>query len=137
MAVAATAVSLVRRGSPRRALFVAATAASRAAPPAAAAAPPPPWFVYVLDVGGKALYTGVTTDVQRRVREQAGGRRGAKALRGARGNLTLVLVEEATDRSAALRREAAIKRLPRHKKLELVARAAREATPPDASPGVQ
>lgn len=68
------------------------------------------WHLYLIETASGALYTGVTTDVQRRLGEHASGR-GAKALRG-RGPLVLVHHETVGTRSEALRLEAAIKRLP-------------------------
>jgi len=73
-------------------------------------APPSPcWYLYVIETAGGALYTGITTDVARRLAEHAAGR-GAKALRG-RGPLTLLHQETVGSRSEALRLEAAVKRL--------------------------
>ena len=77
------------------------------------------WWVYILRCGDGTLYTGIATDVERRFREHADGR-GAKYTRG-RGPLTLVYREAQSDKGAALRREAAIKRLPRAEKLALIA----------------
>ena len=64
------------------------------------------------------LYTGSTTDVARRLREHQNGT-GAKYTR-TRPPVTLAYTEEAPDRSAAQRREAAIKKLPRKRKLALI-----------------
>lgn len=77
------------------------------------------WQVYMLRCRGGALYTGVTTDVARRLKAHNAGR-GAAYLR-LNGPGELVYLEHAPGRSQALKREAAIKRLPRRKKLELVA----------------
>ena len=79
------------------------------------------WFVYVLRCGDGSLYTGVATDVTRRLAEHASGR-GAKYTRG-RGPLTLVHVEGKRTRGSAQKREAALKALPRARKLVLLARA--------------
>ena len=67
---------------------------------------------------GTAAFTGSTTDVARRLRGHQIGT-GAKYTRS-RPPVTLAYTEEAPDRSAALRREAAIKKLPRRQKLELI-----------------
>ncbi|TFH85940.1 GIY-YIG nuclease family protein [Billgrantia azerbaijanica] len=69
---------------------------------------PPCWHLYVIETAGGALYTGITTDVARRLAEHAAGR-GAKALRG-RGPLRLIHQEAVGSRSEALRLEAAVKR---------------------------
>lgn len=69
------------------------------------------WFVYILRCADGTLYTGVTTDPARRLREHnAGGRLGARYTR-ARRPLELAHCEVAASRSEACRREAAIKKL--------------------------
>lgn len=77
------------------------------------------WFVYIARCGDGSLYTGVTTDVERRRAEHAAGK-GAAYTRG-RGRIRIVHVEEAPTKGAALSREYAIKQLPRPQKLELIA----------------
>ena len=77
------------------------------------------WFVYILRCGDGTLYTGVTDDVQRRLAAHRAGK-GAKYTRG-RGPPELVYTQEQPDKSAALKREAAIKRLSRAEKLALIA----------------
>ena len=81
-------------------------------------------FVYMLRCGDGSLYTGSTTDLRRRLAAHNGGQ-GAKYTRS-RLPVELVYQEEAPDQSAALRREAAIKRMTRQQKLGLV----REQIPP-------
>lgn len=76
------------------------------------------WYVYILRCGDGTLYTGTTDDVERRLAVHRAGR-GAKYTRG-RAPLELVYTETCADRSAALRREYAIKQLPREKKLRLI-----------------
>ena len=76
------------------------------------------WYVYMLRCGDGSLYTGCTDNVERRLAVHQSGK-GAKYTRS-RLPLKLVYQEEAADRSAALRREAAIKALPRAKKLALL-----------------
>ena len=79
-----------------------------------------PWSVYIIESTTGTLYTGVSTDVQRRFREHAQGRRGARYFRGAKPR-SVVFVEDGHTRSSACRREAAIKRLSRAAKLALIA----------------
>lgn len=67
------------------------------------------WYLYVVETAGGALYTGISTNVERRLQTHSSGR-GARALRG-RGPLTLRHVEAVGSHGDALRREAAIKRL--------------------------
>lgn len=75
------------------------------------------WYVYILRCKDGTLYTGMTDDVPRRLAAHRAGK-GAKYTRG-RSPLELVYREECTDRSAALRREIAVKRLTRQEKLNL------------------
>ena len=76
------------------------------------------WYVYMLRCRDGSLYTGCTDDVERRVVVHNSGK-GAKYTRS-RLPVTLVYQESAADKSAALRREAAIKRLPRCGKIALL-----------------
>ena len=76
------------------------------------------WYVYILRCGDGTLYTGVTDNVPRRLAAHRAGR-GAKYTRG-RGPLELAYTEEVPDQSAALRREAAIKKLGRREKEQLI-----------------
>ena len=76
------------------------------------------WYLYVLRCGDGTLYTGITTDVQARFAQHQAGK-GAKYTRG-RGPLELVYTEECDDHSAALKRELAIKALPREKKEKMI-----------------
>jgi uncharacterized protein (TIGR02453 family) len=78
-----------------------------------------PWFVYVARCGDGSLYTGVTTDPAARERAHNAGR-GAAYTRS-RPPVTLVRLEPAAGRGAALRRELAIKRLTRKEKEAMVA----------------
>lgn len=84
-----------------------------------AAMPAADWFVYLLRCADGTLYAGITTDLQRRLAEHNAGT-GARYTR-ARLPLELAYAEPARDRSAASRREAEIKCLPRCAKLALVA----------------
>lgn len=84
-------------------------------------APDAAWWVYMLRCADGSLYTGITTDVTRRVVEHNGGSgTGARYTRGRRP-VQLVYVEAAASRAEAARREAAIKRLDRTHKLALCA----------------
>ena len=74
--------------------------------------------MYILRCRDGSLYTGVTNDLRRRLAAHRAGT-GAAYTRS-RAPLRLVYTERARDRSAAQRREAAIKRLPRPAKLALV-----------------
>lgn len=76
------------------------------------------WTVYILRCGDGTLYTGCTSDLPRRLSAHQSGR-GAKYTRS-RLPVVLAYREEAADKSSALRREAAIKRLDRREKLALI-----------------
>lgn len=80
---------------------------------------PRAWCVYLLRCADGTLYAGATSDVERRVKQHGAGK-GAAYTR-ARLPVELAYVEPAADRSAALRREAALKKLTRAQKLALVA----------------
>ncbi|MBA3521365.1 MAG: TIGR02453 family protein, partial [Gemmatimonadales bacterium] len=84
------------------------------------------WFVYLAECGDGSLYTGITTDPGRREPAHNAGR-GAAYTR-ARRPVRLVHVEPAGDRGAALRREAAIKRLTRTQKDRMMALSTAEFT---------
>jgi putative endonuclease len=75
-------------------------------------------YVYVLECADGSLYTGYTTDVQRRVREHDAGE-GAKYTRG-RTPVELVHTESYASKSAAMSREYEIKQLSRAAKERLV-----------------
>lgn len=79
------------------------------------------WFVYMVRCRDDSLYTGITTDLQRRINEhnQGNTKSGAKFTRS-RQPVTLVYQEPATNRSEATRREMAIKSLNRQQKLALI-----------------
>ncbi|MBB5322034.1 GIY-YIG nuclease family protein [Marinobacter oulmenensis] len=78
------------------------------------------WHLYLIRTASGSLYTGITTDVQRRFAEhQAGAPRGARSLRG-KGPLTLVFHVPVGERSRALSLEWRVKRWPRARKEALV-----------------
>lgn len=78
------------------------------------------WYVYMVETRSGLLYTGVSTDVERRFREHcAGGARGAKFFRRDPAK-RLVWFEPCGDRSAASKRESQIKKLSRESKLKLI-----------------
>ena len=77
------------------------------------------WYVYMVRCAGGQLYTGWTNDPSARLKAHQSGR-GAKYTRS-RLPVELVYREPAADRSAALRREAAIKAMTRAEKLALLA----------------
>lgn len=77
------------------------------------------YVVYILRCADDSLYTGIATDVVRRLGEHNESDTGAKYTRGRRP-VTLVYSEKLPTRSLALKREAAIKQLSRTEKLALI-----------------
>jgi predicted GIY-YIG superfamily endonuclease len=89
------------------------------------------WFVYILECGDRTLYTGIATDLEKRLELHRRGT-GAKYTRG-RLPVALVYQESRPDRSSALKREAQLKRLGREAKLALInAPSARSARPAES-----
>ena len=76
------------------------------------------WYLYILRCKDDSLYTGITTDVEKRLEAHRTGK-GAKYTRG-RGPLELVYREECSDHSGALRREMEVKAMSREEKLKLI-----------------
>jgi putative endonuclease len=78
----------------------------------------PDWYVYILKCRDGSLYTGIATDVERRIADHLASK-GAKYLRG-RAPLKLVFKKQVGERGRALKVEHQVKRLPRHKKEALI-----------------
>ncbi len=76
------------------------------------------WFVYIIEANDKSLYTGITTDLERRFKQHLSGV-GAKYFKG-KVPVKIVYTELAVDRSAASIREAEIKKLKHSEKLHLI-----------------
>lgn len=77
------------------------------------------WFVYILECADNTLYTGVTTDIDRRLHEHNNSKAGARYTRGKRP-VKVVYQESAAHRSAACKREYEIKHLSRAQKQQLL-----------------
>jgi len=77
------------------------------------------WQVYIILGADSSLYTGITTDIDRRFRQHAAGK-GAKYFRG-RQPLQVVYLETGHSRSSAAGREAVIKAMSRADKVHLIA----------------
>ena len=78
------------------------------------------WTVYLLRCRDGSFYTGITNDLLRRLSRHAAGT--ASAYTRSRRPVRLVYQERQPSRSAALRREAALRRLPRTAKLAVLER---------------
>ena len=77
------------------------------------------YFVYILKCSDETLYTGITTDLKRRVDEHNNSDKGAKYTK-LRRPVELVHSEASEDRSSASKREYEIKKMSRVKKMELI-----------------
>ena len=77
-----------------------------------------PYFVYLLECEDGSLYTGITTDVERRFAEHKSGI-GSRFTRAKKAK-RIVYTEKQPNRSVAQKRESEIKRFPREKKLSLI-----------------
>lgn len=76
------------------------------------------YFLYLLQCADETLYTGITTDLERRIKEHNTSLRGAKYTRGRRP-VVLVYSQQFRSRSAASIAESRIKQLSRAEKLAL------------------
>ena len=79
---------------------------------------PRSWHVYILRCADATLYTGVTTELERRLEIHNESPRGAKYVRGRRPAV-LVYSRPMPNKSAALKEESRIKKLKRTDKLKL------------------
>jgi len=79
------------------------------------------WHVYMVECADKTLYSGITTDLERRIAEHNDSVKGSKYTRAKRP-VTLVYSEQLPDRSTASKREYELKQLSREEKLALVRR---------------
>ena len=77
-----------------------------------------PWSLYIIQCSDHSLYTGITTDISRRIKEH-NAKKGAFYTQN-KTPVTLVYQEAMANQSEARKREAAIKRLTREEKLELI-----------------
>lgn len=77
------------------------------------------WYVYIMECADTSLYTGITTDILRRVHEHNDTKKAAKYTR-ARQPVALVYSEKVLTRSEALIREAALKKYSRAQKMLLI-----------------
>ena len=81
----------------------------------------PPWWVYMVETQTGKLYTGITTDIERRFRQHCGELKGGARFFNSDAAKKIVYREGCTDRRHASQREAAIKRLHRNEKIQLIA----------------
>jgi len=76
------------------------------------------YYLYILKCSDQTLYTGITKDLERRLKEHNFSKLGAKYTNGRRP-VELIYSKRFANRSIALKEEAKIKKLPRQKKMEL------------------
>ncbi len=76
------------------------------------------WFLYIVECADASYYTGITTDIDRRIDEHNTGK-GAKYTQG-RGPVSVVYTEKFEDRSQASKREFEIKALTKEQKKKLI-----------------
>ena len=77
-----------------------------------------PWYLYVVCCSDSTLYTGITTDIKRRISQHNSGR-GAKYTKG-RGPVKLMHIRQYKNRSDASKAEAKFKKFKRTKKLQII-----------------
>ncbi len=77
------------------------------------------WYVYMLRCADDTIYTGVTNDLESRLKAHNGSKQGARYTRSRRP-VCLVYQERKRDKRSAMRREAAIKGLHRLEKIALI-----------------
>ena len=78
------------------------------------------WFVYLVRCSDQSLYTGITNNIERRLKQHNGLLAGGARYTAARRPVTLVYQEQATDRSQASKREYQLRKLSRDKKIQLI-----------------
>lgn len=74
------------------------------------------WFVYLVECSDKSIYTGITTDIDRRIKQHNSGKRGAKYTR-TRRPVKLYKSFQVASKSEALKLEYRIKQLSHNEKL--------------------
>jgi len=77
------------------------------------------WFVYIIQSEKGHLYTGITTDVERRFKEHSDSPKGAKYFRG-KVPVEVVFTKNFKDRSSASKFEAAVKKMTRINKIKMI-----------------
>ena len=78
------------------------------------------WRIYMVLCADGTLYTGITTDLERRLAQHNGIQKGGARYTRCRRPVELVWAERCDDRSGASRREYQVKRLSRQEKLTLI-----------------
>lgn len=82
------------------------------------------YYLYILKCADKTLYTGITTDLKRRIVEHNSTKLGARYT-SSRRPVKMVFCKKFKNRSSASKEEARIKKLKKYKKLELIKKSLR------------
>ena len=77
------------------------------------------WYVYIVECSDKTLYTGITTDLEKRIEHHNASNLGAKYTRGKRP-VKLVYSSKKKDKASASKEEYRIKKLSREEKLQII-----------------
>ena len=77
------------------------------------------WYVYIVECSDGTFYTGITTDINRRIKEHNKLLQGAKYTRGKRP-VKLVHSFKVKNKSQALKEECRIKKLPKKEKMNII-----------------
>lgn len=77
------------------------------------------WYLYIIQTEKGHLYTGITTDIERRFKEHSSGKKGAKYFRTA-GPVEILFKKKFADRSSASKAESFVKSLKRSQKEEII-----------------
>jgi putative endonuclease len=86
------------------------------------------YFVYIVSCKNSSLYTGITTDVERRLRQHNGELKGGSAYTRSHRPVALVYSEALASKVEALRREIMLKKLSHAQKLELILETQKKGT---------
>ena len=78
-----------------------------------------PWYVYLAKCSDDTLYTGITNDLERRIKQHNGKLRGGARYTAARRPVIIVWSEKVDSRSLAQKREIEIRRLSKDQKIQL------------------
>ncbi|RKW21347.1 GIY-YIG nuclease family protein [Candidatus Gracilibacteria bacterium] len=78
------------------------------------------YFVYILKCSDNSLYTGITSDLERRIKEHDGLLPGGAKYTSSRRPVELLYFEKCEDRSEATKRELQIKKMTKLKKIKLI-----------------
>jgi putative endonuclease len=78
-----------------------------------------PWYVYIIQNEKGHYYTGITTDLERRFKEHASSRKGAKFFNTG-APVDMVFSKRFANRSLASKFECAVKKLSRSQKIALI-----------------